>query len=159
MAYRRQVYVFTISDNGSESIEDLERFPEKEQSIMTSGYGNANQAKRASTQVNQFITVEAMGSTPGLLATNTNWSPRGSVNLQVENTYFFQSPDRRLNEGVSGTAAPYPISVQNQRSYNSFPRVYLSGGTNYDVTYYMASSFIGAPDTFSGVEFTITLSS
>ena len=42
------------------------------------------------------------------------------MQVQVENTFFYNLPDGRTAEGVSGTAAPYPISVQNQRSYNSF---------------------------------------
>lgn len=149
MGIRRQIIEFDYGDDGFQSIENLESFPEKQQSIISSGFGNATEPS-AATKVNQFITVEAMGSTPGLLATETDWCPRGYMQVQIENTFFYNLPDGRTAEGVSGTAAPYPISVQNQRSYNSFPRVYLSQGTSFDVLYYMAESFIGTPDNYSG---------
>lgn len=149
MGIRRQVIEFDYGDDGFQSIESLESFPEKQQSIISSGFGNATEPS-AATKVNQFITVEGMGSTPGLLATETDWCPRGYMQIQVENTFFYNLPDGRTSEGVSGTGAPYPISVQNQRSYNSFPRVYLSQGTSFDVLYYMAGSFVGTPDNYTG---------
>lgn len=149
MGIRRQAIQYDYGDDGFESIESLESFPEKQQSIISSGYGSANEPS-ASTKINQFITVEAMGSTPGLISTETNWVPRGFMQIQVENTYFFNTPDGRTAEGISGTAAPYPISVQNQRSYNSFPRVYLTQGTSWDVSYYMANTFVGTPDNYTG---------
>tara|TARA_B100000131_G_scaffold237989_1_gene230136 strand:+ start:562 stop:1041 length:480 start_codon:yes stop_codon:yes gene_type:complete len=150
MGIRRQVIEFSYGDDGSQPVEDLEEFPEKQQSIISSGFGNATEPS-AATKVNQFITVEAMGSTPGLWATETNWCPVGYMQIQVENTFFYNLPDGRMSDGLSGTAAPYPISVQYQRSYNSFPRVYLSQGTSFDVLYYMVESFIGTPDNFSGL--------
>ena len=158
MGIRRQVIEFDYGDDGFESIESLESFPEKQQSIISSGFGNATEPS-AATKVNQFITVEAMGSTPGLLATETDWCPRGYMQVQVENTFFYNLPDGRTAEGVSGTAAPYPISVQNQRSYNSFPRVYLSQGTSFDVLYYMAGNFIGTPDDYTGEPLSFTTES
>lgn len=159
MGVRRQSYVFTIIDDGVESISALEEFPNKPQSIFTSGYGTANQAVRASTSMNQFITVEAMGSTPGLIATHTTWTPRGALNILIENTYFYNQPDGTWSEGLTGMASPFPISVQRQRSYNSFPRVYLDDTTNYDVTYYMGNSIIGNPDVFTASSYTYTTSS
>lgn len=159
MGVRRQSYVFLIMDDGRESISSLEEFPNKPQSIFTSGYGTANQAVRASTSMNQFITVEAMGSTPGLIATYSAWTPRGALNILIENTYFYNQPDGTWSEGLTGTASPFPISVQRQRSYNSFPRVYFDDNTNYDVTYYMANSIIGIPDVFTASSYTYTTSS
>jgi len=149
MGIRRQAIEYSYGDSGLETIKDLESFPEKHQSIISSGYGTANEPS-AATKVNQFITVEAMGSTPGLLSTDTQWCPRGYMQIQVENTYFYNLPDGRTSEGLSGTGAPYPISVQNQRSYSSFPRVYLQQGTSWDVQYYMAGNFIGTPDDYTG---------
>jgi len=155
MGIRRQVIEFNYGDDGSQPIEDLEEFPEKQQSIIHSGFGDATEPS-AATKVNQYITVEAMGSTPGLFASETNWCPQGYMQIQVENTFFYNLPDGRMSDGLSGTAAPYPISVQNQRSYNSFPRVYLSQGTSFDVLYYMVQPFIGTPDAFSGEELEYT---
>ena len=83
MGVRRQSYVFTIIDDGVESISSLEEFPNKPQSIFTSGYGTANQAERASTKTTQFITVEAMGSTPGLIATHTAYA--GALGTPIVN--------------------------------------------------------------------------
>ena len=62
MGIRRQVIEFDYGDDGFQSIESLESFPEKQQSIISSGFGNATEPS-AATKVNQFITVEAMGST------------------------------------------------------------------------------------------------
>ena len=135
MGVRRQSYVFTIIDDGVESISSLEEFPNKPQSIFTSGYGTANQAERASTKTTQFITVEAMGSTPGLIATHTAWTPRGALNLLIENTYFYNQPDGTWSEGLTGTASPFPISVQRQRSYNSFPRAYFAYISGLSIEY------------------------
>ena len=75
----------------------------------------------------------------------------------METTSYYTNPDGYPAEGLSGTGAPYPVAVQWQRSYNSFPRVYNYGGTTFDVTYYMASSFIGAPDLFAGVPFDMVM--
>ena len=66
MGIRRQVIEFDYGDDGFQSIESLESFPEKQQSIISSGFGNATEPS-AATKVNQFITVEAMGSTIGLI--------------------------------------------------------------------------------------------
>ena len=62
MGIRRQIIEFDYGDDGFQSIENLESFPEKQQSIISSGFGNATEPS-AATKVNQFITVEAMGST------------------------------------------------------------------------------------------------
>lgn len=92
----------------------------------------------------------------GFNNTASAWTPRGALNLLIENTYFFNQPDGTWSEGLTGTASPYPISVQNQRSYNSFPRVYLDESTNYDVTYYMGNSIVGNPDNFIADEYVTT---
>ena len=159
MGVRRQVYVFVIADDGSDSVADLEEFVNKPKSIFTSNNVGSTKNKnypRASTSINQFITVEAMGSTPGFNNDASAWTPRGALNLLIENTYFFNQPDGTWSEGLTGTASPYPISIQNQRSYNAFPRVYLDESTNYDVTYYMGNSIIGVPDNFVAAEYEAT---
>ena len=157
MAIRRQFREFIISDDGTTPVADLETFIEKPQSIFVSGYGNANLHGSQKLMDNQFITIEGLGSTPGLVSGNESWSPRGYLNVKVENTSYYTNPDGYPAEGLSGTGAPYPVAVQWQRSYNSFPRVYIYGGTTFDVTYYMASSFIGAPDLFAGVPFDMVM--
>ena len=150
MAIRRQFREFVIADDGSESVESLEQFIEKPQSIFVSGFGNAKLHGSQKLMDNQFITVEGMGSTPGFASSQSSWAPRGYLNIKVENTSYYTNPDGYPNEGLSGTGAPYPTMVQNQRSYNSFPRVYIYGGTTFDVTYYCAESFVGTPDNFTG---------
>lgn len=160
MGVRRQAYVFIIADNGSDSVADLEAFANKPKSIFTSNDVGSTKDKnypRASTSINQFITVEAMGSTPGFRSPSaTAWNPRGALNLLIENTYFYNQPDGTWSEGLTGTASPYPVSIQRQRSYNAFPRVYFDENTNYDVTYYMGNSIIGEPDNFVAVEYVAT---
>ena len=105
---------------------------------------------------NQFIVIQSMGSSPGLFATQDSWCPRGYMNIKVETTSYYTNPDGKPQEGLSGTGSPYPITIDRMRSYNTFPRVYLQGGTTFDITYYMASSFIGSPDTFTGASATFT---
>ena len=82
-----------------------------------------------------------MGSSPGLFATQDSWCPRGYMNIKVETTSYYTNPDGKPQEGLSGTGSPYPITIDRMRSYNTFPRAYLQGGTTFDITYYMASSF------------------
>ncbi len=158
MAIRRQFREFLIADNGTETPADLEAFIDKPQSIFTSGFGNADLTQSQKLMDNQFIVIQAMGSTPGLVATEDAWVPRGYMNVRVESTTYYTNPDDRPQEGLSGTGAPYPIYINRQRSYNSFPRVYIQGGTTFDITYYVASSFIGSPDNFTGPPYTQTLS-
>jgi len=157
MAIRRQFREFIIADNGSETVADLESFIDKPQSIFTSEYGNANMTQSQKLLDNQFIVIQALGSTPGLYATDDNWCPRGYMNITVETTTYYTNPDNRPQDGLSGTGSPYPIQTNRLRSYNSFPRVYLQGGTTFDITYFMASSFIGTPDTFSDDSYTQTM--
>jgi len=66
----------------------------------------------------------------------------------LQHGHFYNQPDGTWSEGLTGSAAPYPISIQRQRSYNAFPRVYFDENTNYDITYYMGNSIIGVPDVF-----------
>ena len=157
MGVRRQAYDFVIKDDGSDSVYALEQFVNKPKSIFTTNDVGSTKGKnypRASTSINQFITVEAMGSTPGFSDSASAWTPRGALNLLVENTYFYNQPDGTWAEGLTGTASPYPQSVQRQRSYNSFPRVYFDENTNYDVTYYIGNSIVGIPDVFIADPFT-----
>ena len=160
MGVRRQAYVFTIIDDGSDSIADLEAFVNKPKSIFTTNDVGSTKDKnypRASTSINQFITVEGMGSTPGFNNSASAWTPRGALNILIENTYFYNQPDGTWSEGLTGTAAPYPISIQRQRSYNAFPRVYFDENTNYDITYYVGNSIIGVPDNFIASEYVATV--
>tara|TARA_R110000751_G_scaffold184022_1_gene290518 strand:- start:165 stop:644 length:480 start_codon:yes stop_codon:yes gene_type:complete len=157
MAIRRQFRQFLLADSGAETTDDLEAFIDKPQSIFVSGFGNANLTQSQQLMDNQFIVVQGLGSSPGLFATESEWVPRGYMNLTVESTSYYTNPDNRPQEGLSGTGSPYPITLTRQRSYNSFPRVYLQGGTTFDITYYMASSFIGSPDNFTGTAYTQTM--
>jgi len=157
MAIRRQGIQFVIADNGSESETALEQFIDKPQSIFTSGYGSATLTQSQQLLDNQFMVVQSMGSTSGLFASDVGWTPRGYLNIRVESTSYYTNPDGKPQEGLSGTGAPYPILINRMRSYSSFPRVYLQGGTTFDITYYMASNFIGSPDDFVGTEYTQTM--
>ena len=157
MAIRRQFREFVLVDAGDETPDALESFIEKPQSIFTSDFGNANLTQSQKLLDNQFIVIQALGSTPGLNATDAQWTPRGYMNVKVETTSYYTNPDGYPQEGLSGTGAPYPITLNAQRSYNSFPRVYIQGGTTFDITYYMASSFIGSPDSFAGGPYNMTV--
>jgi hypothetical protein len=53
--------------------------------------------------------------------------------IRINTTDYFLNPDNRPNDGVPGTASPYPRSVQFQPSFNLYPDVYVLPGQVWDV--------------------------
>jgi hypothetical protein len=138
-------------------------------SIFTGGFGN-NIAKTAKILSNQFIVIEDIGVTPtayhgaagsagfyrGLYhASGAECSgPRAYIQVRINTTDYFLDPDDIGNDGIPGTASPYPQSMFFQPAFNLYPDVYVLPGQTWDilVTHYNADGFVGVsaaiPDDF-----------
>ena len=120
-------------------------------SIFVGGYGN-NITKPAETTATQFCVIEDIAVTPsaftqsgssvtyrGLPAgTGTSVStgvagPRAYVQIRINTTDYFLDPDNVGNDGVPGSASPYPRSVAFQPCFNLYPDVYVLPGQTWDV--------------------------
>ena len=75
-----------------------------------------------SSAVNVF-TVNAIGV----------FGPRMYVQVRINTTDYFLNPDNVTNDGIPGTASPYPRSLDFQPSFNLYPDVYVLPGQVWDV--------------------------
>ena len=73
----------------------------------------------------------ATASTPG----SGLVGPKAYLQVRINTTDYFLDPDGIGNDGVPGTAAPYPRSVFFQPSFNLYPDVYVLPGQVWDVRY------------------------
>ena len=104
-------------------------------SIFVGGTGN-NITKPAETTATQFVVIEQVSSTPSLpsLLMGATINGMGAyTQIRINTTDYFLNPDNRPNDGVPGTASPYPRSVQFQPSFNLYPDVYVLPGQVWDV--------------------------
>ena len=127
-------------------------------SIFIGGRGN-NITKPAETTATQFVVIEDIGVTPTAYHGTTGSSglyrglrhdtgaecsgPRAYVQVRINTTDYFLDPDNIGNDGIPGTAAPYPRSVFFQPSFNLYPDVYVLPGQTWDilVSHYNAAGF------------------
>ena len=118
-------------------------------SIFVGGYGN-NITKPAETTATQFCVIEDIAVTPsaftmrgssvtfrglpasgdGTAATTGIAGPRAYVQIRINTTDYFLDPDNVGNDGVPGSASPYPRSVAFQPCFNLYPDVYSSPRSN-----------------------------
>ena len=113
-------------------------------SIFIGGLGN-NITKPAETTATQFVVIEDIGcdATDYQLSTTagTGAAAQGIagnqayVQVVINTTSYFLDPDNVGNDGVAGTAAPYPRTIANQPSFNLYPDVYVLPGQTWDVQY------------------------
>ena len=132
-------------------------------SIFIGGKGN-NITKPAETSATQFVVIEDIGCTPSLpysctddtvvvrrgLSTQSAVAggaetastpssglagPKAYLQVRINTTDYFLDPDGIGNDGVPGSAAPYPRSVFFQPSFNLYPDVYVLPGQVWDVRY------------------------
>jgi len=125
-------------------------------SIFVGGFGN-NITKPAETTATQFCVIEDIAVTPsaftqnaavlqvanltyrGLptanaIGTSTGIAgPRAYVQIRINTTDYFLDPDNVGNDGVAGSASPYPRSVNFQPCFNLYPDVYVLPGQTWDV--------------------------
>ena len=124
-------------------------------SIFIGGYGN-NISKPAETTATQFVVVEDVAVTPSGFTTaleRVAWRGGGSINgvsgprafiqVRINTTDYFLDPDNVGNDGIPGTASPYPRSINWQPSFSLYPDVYVLPGQVWDalVTFYNSTLF------------------
>jgi len=126
MAMRSQLY---------EWIANATFTPDTTSSIFIGGTGN-NITKPAETTATQFVVIEQVastGTTPG------NYTAAGGTGIQlytqirINTTDYFLDPDNVGNDGIPGSASPYPRSINFQPSFNLYPDVYVLPGQVFDV--------------------------
>jgi len=165
MAMRSQVYAW----DGYDASKPLAAGDQSTGiSIFIGGKGN-NITKPAETSATQFVVIEDIGCTPSLpydggggvetsargLADDMTGGvnrgtsllgPKAYLQVRINTTDYFLDPDGIGNDGVPGTAAPYPRSVFFQPSFNLYPDVYVLPGQVWDVryTHYQENSGYGA---------------
>lgn len=128
-------------------------------SIFIGNLGN-NITKPAETTATEFVVIEDIACTPSLFATNvtdgtalttadtgyrgqlSSWDigqgvagPRAYVQVRINTTDYFLDPDNVANDGIPGSASPYPRSLDMQPSFNLYPDVYVLPGQVWDVLY------------------------
>ena len=157
MAMRSQVYEWdaTRSGFGGSAVSASNTLATaRPYSIFIGGVGN-NITKPAETTATQFVVIEDIGCTATDLFVGTsvtNWinGPRGYIQVRINTTDYFLDPDNIGNDGISGTAAPYPRTISNQPSFNLYPDVYVLPGQTWDAlyTHYEGSTTAGTHQAF-----------
>ena len=118
--------------------------------IFIGGTGN-NITKPAETTATQFVVVEDVAVTPSAFCTalddgtyrgytqaNGVAGPRAFIQVRINTTDYFLDPDNIGNDGIPGSASPYPRSIHFQPSFSLYPDVYVLPGQVWDalVTFY-----------------------
>jgi len=122
MSMRSQVYQYTQTAANTMTAPT---------SIFVGGLGN-NITKPAETTATQFVVIEQVASTPDISQAVAN-AIGSFTQVRINTTDYFLNPDNRPNDGVPGSASPYPRSLQNQPSFNLYPDVYVLPGQVWDV--------------------------
>ena len=153
MAMRSQVYEWDAGETAGSAtaLATVGTNEGNTYSIFIGGIGG-NLTKPASTSATQFIVVEDIGVTPteyhGARATGSTITdyrglcgglggvisgPRAYIQVRINTTDYFLDPDGVGNDGVPGTAAPYPKSSFFQGNFNLYPDIYVLPGQNWDI--------------------------
>lgn len=151
MAMRSQVYEWDASRSTSaETLTAGQKY-----SIFIGGVGN-NITKPAETTATQFVVIEDVavsGTQYGIYnviaTTDVMDGPRSYGQVRINTTDYFLDPDNIGNDGIPGTASPYPRKVSIQPSFNLYPDVYVLPGQTWDVlyTHYEGSATAGSGGT------------
>ena len=151
MAMRSQIYEWDGSRNDAIGAAQAGT----RVSVFIGGYGN-NITKPAETTATQFVVIEDVAVTPsafvsgldtadyrGLTVSNGVAGPRAYVQVRINTTDYFLDPDNVGNDGIPGTASPYPRSLNFQPSFSLYPDVYVLPGQVFDVlvTFFNSAAF------------------
>jgi len=178
MSMRSQVYEWNgVAPNTSTS-NFTDAQAGNSTSIFIGGFGN-NITKPAETTATEFVVIEDIACTPSQFATATSATvaagyrgqlagftpangvlgPRAYVQVRINTTDYFLDPDNVANDGIPGTASPYPRSLDFQPSFNLYPDVYVLPGQVWDVLYvaYNADSWGAATgaDQYAFTKYTL----
>ena len=158
MSIRRQGYEFEFTDLGNLPQKRLDLLSERQQSVLVGadiedGFGILT--KSLYTEADEYIVLDYIGSTPGGFQADQlvgqDWGPRGFVNIIIDDTGYYQTLDGRDYDGMSGIAAPYPISTAYQPAYKTKIPIEVPPGTWWDIRYVAYNRVIDVPTTFAGV--------
>ena len=158
MAIRRQGWTVKWEDNGTTLVSDLTTLRTGE-SIFYDNPGSDNTLKsRNRTKDDQFIVLQYYGSTPGRnnvteseLDDPSAWSPGTYMQYKVGTTYYFENLDGTVQDGMPGTAAPYPISLSQgvgRSGYRpvlgdkTYIPVEIPPGTDWDILLKVINPFV-----------------
>lgn len=148
MAIRRQGFQWEVADLGNIPPKQLDLLEKTPQSVFYSKIGTATIKNRLRTKANEFVVLQYFGSTPGLWGTGNNWVPGGYVNFVVGTTSYFLDPDGRPAVGLSGTAAPYSITLADQPMDPAGWQIEIPPGTDWDITYFIANALVEPIEDF-----------
>jgi len=128
MSMRSQVYEWDATDYAITPAVDISGSVGRKISIFVGGLGN-NITKPAETSATEFVVIEDVAVTPtafvnsgtasdyrgltGSLGTGMT-GPRAFVQVRINTTDYFLDPDNVPNDGIPGSASPYPRSVNFQ---------------------------------------------
>ena len=137
MAMRSQVYEWDAGRNGGGTLSYGQKY-----SIFIGGVGN-NITKPAETTATQFCVIEDCAVSPTDYGTQSGTGigtdgsngPRAYGQVRINTTDYFLDPDNIGNDGIPGSASPYPRSIAFQPSFNLYPDVYVLPGQTWDVLY------------------------
>jgi len=147
MSIRRQAYQWEIADLGQLPPKRLGELT-KPQSIFTSGFGNATLKARLRTKPTEYLVIKYFGSTPGIYGTGNDWVPGGYVNFSIGVTSYFTDPDGRPGNGLSGSAAPYPITTSFGPAFPSSWDIEIPPDTDWDIKYFVSNGFVEPVEAF-----------
>ena len=148
MAIRRQGFQWEVADLGNIPPKQLDLLETTPQSVFYSKIGTATIKNRLRTKANEFVVLQYFGSTPGLWGIGNNWVPGGYVNFVVGTTSYFLDPDGRPAVGLSGTAAPYSITLADQPMDPAGWQIEIPPGTDWDITYFIANALVEPIEDF-----------
>ena len=170
MSMRSQVYEWDAGRTSGGGTAVVAAQAGQRISIFIGGFGN-NITKPAETTATEFVVIEDIAVTPtlaiGLNAGQTALTvrglqydnagsgvagPRAYTQVRINTTDYFLNPDNVPNDGIPGTASPYPRSINFQPSFNLYPDVYVLPGQVWDVivTYYDANGLLATDGTVLG---------
>ncbi len=148
MAIRRQGFQWEVGDLGNLPPKDAELLENSPQSVFYSKIGSATIRNRLRTKADEFIVLKYFGSTPGIYGVGNNWKPGGFLNFVVETTSFFLDPDGRPGVGLSGTAAPYPLTYNYRPMAPDGWQIEIPPGTDWDIVYLISNAIVEATENF-----------
>ena len=85
------------------------------------------------------------GTAPNRLL--TRWFPNLFVNIIIDTTNYYQDPQNVWGSGVSGTAAPFPRSSQDEPYYELWPPVYVLPDQTVDFRYTFYNDMFNSAST------------
>ena len=68
-------------------------------------------------------------------AENGVYGNRAYIQVRINTTDYFLDPDNVGNDGIPGSASPYPRSTDFQPCFNLYPDVYVLPGQVWDVLF------------------------